>query len=952
MKASPLKERTTKILFLSGILSGGTAIILVRQPWATEPQWDALWLLLVLGAFLCAAAFLRIEKIQGDPNGIDPVANPGPERRRIWKWIGGAYIFCGVILTGFVVWQVWARYPNAQGAFVPWCFSIGMVLVGAAVLRFAPVKGAAPEAGPVLDPAGVLSALSIPKWLEWAFFGGILLLAIFLRLYRLDTIPPGIWSDETNSAVNAMYILGGQTVSPFSIGWGGVPNAYMFYMAGIFHLFGASYFTLKLASIIPAVLTVAAIYPLGRLLFGPLGGISAMAFLATFRWHLTMSRWGWYETTTPLFEILAVYFLIRGLTRRKPLDFALGGVISGLMMYTYISSRLVLMFLAVFAIYWMLVDKRGVWKSLATHFPGLLIFLIAALIPFAPLAVSYVKDPTGFGGRMGEVSIFKDIQEDNSLQPLMLNISDHARFFFQEGDRNGRHNVPGEPMVDPISGFLMVTGLAYGVLRLRDWRRGLLWLWLLSGLAGGIFSSRYESPQAYRTMIIVPAIALICGDVLALSARAMWRWISAWKAYQGLSPSWYTGKLVPILLVALPIAGSSGWSSWVFFGNQASSAAVATVFNVVETNMSKDIITGLESGKDIYTGPHIYDSSIVRYMIGGWVMQKTHKINMDTPPFDYVRPEIDLPLPDHGHDAIIYLNTWYWGVRDYITAIYPDAEIVMVQDVQGGDDYVRVAVPEEDLAAYQGINVRYTFTDGSIENRPVATVNLTPVLDEVTSVRWQGYLRIHKSGNYNFGLDNGQTLWIDGEKWADGRHLMSGLHGFKLEQSGMSGKPSLTWTLPDSQPAPIPSEFFFQMSIPKQGLTGYFYPNADWSGSPFAIQQAPFVMTSWPDYEPIEGSFSVKYKGSLLVSTPGRYHFRIYADDGARLILDGKVLGEGMLPGQSNEFQFDVDLSAGKHPVELDYFQAGGGSDIGFFWEMPGKGESIVPPSALIPDGE
>ena len=65
-----------------------------------------------------------------------------------------------------------------------------------------------------------------------------------------------------------------------------------------------------------------------------------MLFMAVSRWHLTLSRWGWNELMPPLFLVLALYFLIRGLKGRKALDFVLGGVLCGLMVYTYVGSRL------------------------------------------------------------------------------------------------------------------------------------------------------------------------------------------------------------------------------------------------------------------------------------------------------------------------------------------------------------------------------------------------------------------------------------------------------------------------------------------------------------------------------------------------------------------------------------------------------------------------------------
>jgi len=303
-------------------------------------------------------------------------------------------------------------------------------------------------------------------------------------------------------------------------------------MAGLFKLLGANHFSLKAASLIPAILTVLAIYPLGRLLFGQVGGLSAMLLMAVSRWHLSMSRWGWNETAPPLFQILATFFLIRGLRERRALDFGLAGLISGLMMYTYLSSRLALATLGVFALYWLLMDPQGPIAGFRRHWRGLALFVLAWAVAVGPIAVTHITDPFTFSNRVNIISIMNDIRDAGSYQPLWNNIRDHARFFHQIGDHQGKHNLPDEPETDPLTGLLFVVGLGYGLLRLRDRRRGLLWLWLLFGMAGGVLSSNHESPQSYRTLTAVPAVALLAGDVLARLARGpVWLVTTAGQAF-------------------------------------------------------------------------------------------------------------------------------------------------------------------------------------------------------------------------------------------------------------------------------------------------------------------------------------------------------------------------------------------------------------------------------------
>jgi hypothetical protein len=87
----------------------------------------------------------------------------------------------------------------------------------------------------------------------------------------------------------------------------------------------------------------------------------------------------------------------------------------------------------------------------------------------------------------------------------------------------------------------------------------------------------------------------------------------------------------------------------------------------------------------------------------------------------------------------------------------------------------------------------------------------------------------------------------------------------------------------------------------------------------------------------------------LKVTEPGVYTFHIEADDGARLIIDGMTIGEGMTPGQPNDFDVQFALTPGTHPIEVDYFQQGGGTALRLLWRLGDGPLAPVPPSALIP---
>jgi 4-amino-4-deoxy-L-arabinose transferase-like glycosyltransferase len=974
-RASARFEQSPRLLdfglTLLALVIGGWAVLALRQPWAKETSGAWVWLVFVAASALGAAGLARMDRwlpeafprLDVFEAGAAASGQTVPRIRRLgFACLAGAVLFCG-----WVVFRLWPGYRDWDGTVWPWLLAMALTALGGFLLSRPAVRrqadqNAAPGAAKRNTPG-----LALPRWVEPAAFLAILAAAIFLRLYRLGEIPAGIYVDETNGALDALYLLEGSHQSPFGTGWYGVPTMYAYYMAGLYKLFGITYGTLKAASLIPAILTVPAAYLLGRLMFGSLAGLSAMAFLAFSRWHLSMSRWGWVELTPPLFQILATYFLLRALRTRRPLDFVLGGLITGLMMYTYLASRLAIATLGLFIVYWLVVERQGIRAALQRHWRGLALFALAAAIAAAPIAVTHITDPFTWSNRVDEISIFRDIKDAGSYQPLLYNIRDHLRFFHQIGDHQGKHNLPDEPQADPVLGLLFVIGLAYGLWRWRDRRQGLLWFWLLFGLVGGVFSSNHESPQSFRTLTALPALALLGGDVLSRLVRAPQQLFPPLPASGGwMSPRqrrrrWIhrlAGVGFPAVLLAGSLGGSLAWESSRYFGPQASSIAVQSGFNLPENQVAIETLQALASGTPVYLSPRFYDFSPLRFYIYGYY-KKWYGINtLDQRPYHLTRPEQDLPVPDEGDDALFLLDTYYASVIDFFTYYYPHAQVEEVRWRGELPLYLRVRVPRQDLEDAQGLLARLTRLDGTAIERHDANIDETRIwhnpagAQEVASAEWTGSLRLDQSGEYDFSSQGSLQLILDGEPWQGKRFLCDGLHSLQVMQPDRQagGPPQLRWVVPSGKESVIPPGAFYRVPLPDHGLTGTYYANPAWEGEPLCVKRTPYFLLAWPDGNPVQGPFSAHFTGVLRIDQPGLYGLRLFADDGVRLSIDGTVLGEGLVPDRPNAVTVEVELSTGDHEIQIDYFQQGGGSALEFFWTPPGLPEAPVPPAVLIPD--
>jgi hexosaminidase len=92
--------------------------------------------------------------------------------------------------------------------------------------------------------------------------------------------------------------------------------------------------------------------------------------------------------------------------------------------------------------------------------------------------------------------------------------------------------------------------------------------------------------------------------------------------------------------------------------------------------------------------------------------------------------------------------------------------------------------------------------------------------------------------------------------------------------------------------------------------------------------------TTLPDWVPEEG-FGLRFRGYLSVPEEGVYTFRLSSDDGAVLRFGGAAVVDHDGPHTLSDKVAQVALSRGIHPLELLYFQAGGGKALKLEWAGP-----------------
>lgn len=224
-------------------------------------------------------------------------------------------------------------------------------------------------------------------------FFTILLLGILVRLYRLEEIPPPIHIDESFMTQSAIALL--EKSKNLLETYFSAPIVANIFTAFFIKLFGVHVITLRMQSVLLGIGTNILLYLLVKDLFNRrLAFISF--FIGTFS-HLAIaySRINIPPIQAPFFLILTLYLLNLAIKRKSTLFFFLGGLSTGLSLYSYTGAKIVVIVgLAFLCMHY----KKLRWKNWLLFFGGLLVMALPLII--------YIAGPNNYLQRESEAALF------------------------------------------------------------------------------------------------------------------------------------------------------------------------------------------------------------------------------------------------------------------------------------------------------------------------------------------------------------------------------------------------------------------------------------------------------------------------------------------------------------------------------------------------------------------
>lgn len=486
----------------------------------------------------------------------------------------------------------------------------------------------------------------------------IIALAAFLRLYRIDQLPPGFQFDQAFYVFDVIRLLQGEFYI-FFVAPGGTEPLYPYLATVGVALFGDTAVGLRLTGALIGVLTLPIIYGCARAIFHSTRiGLSTAFFTAISLWHIFFNRYGERVSLLVLWTTLIFWFFwqaislpcetgevtvakfatARGGGSRR--YYLLTGLFLALALYTYPGSRVLPIALILLTIYAVLDDRKNMWQ----YVKGLLLTLLVVAIIVFPLGVYFILHPDQFASHSLDVSIFVphgNVQAD-VVSALMNNALKIFGMFFVAGDSGVLRNaVPGHPIFDPIIGALFAVGVIVWSItlfsprssRLARRRSVLLTVWLAVVLAISLLTD--DAPNFVRTLPALPAVMML----------PAWGAIEIWNRLQ-------TPMLRRVAVAALGVAMivSTSWAFRDYFVTFAESPETYYAFDTDKVELAQ-WINQQGSAQQIFVAPLLSQIGTIALL------------TRDTPLKTFEsRDTVILPANTVGKDAV-FVFPWEQGKK-------------------------------------------------------------------------------------------------------------------------------------------------------------------------------------------------------------------------------------------------------------------------------------------------
>ena len=499
----------------------------------------------------------------------------------------------------------------------------------------------------------------------------IIALGLFLRVYRINYAPPGIYPDEAVNGMDALTVAKTGHFQWFYPSNNGREGLFINIMALGFKFLDVSILTLKLPAILFGTLTIWGIYLLAQETFNRRVGLISSFLVAVSFWPLNFSRIAFRAIAVPTILVFSFYFLFRGLRTKKWTDFALGGFIFGLGIHTYIAARITPLILIVGLLFFILAYSN----FLKNYWKHLIVFTLFSFLSAFPMFYTFFySHPEYWQSRTSEISILNPAVNHGHLFLTFLKTFglSLAKYNFW-GDQNWRHNFPPYPILDPLTGIAFLFGIIYITIKffhlttlrlvkkIRDPKLALyafLLIWFFTMLIPE-FMGVGGNPHALRSIGTLPVVFI-------MAAITFDYFLTKAKKQTFLFKKIVLGMLI-LMLLSIGVFNLTKY--FIFW---APRPETARAFEVTETDMEKYIKT-LPPTEEIFV------------VVGNMQRVPVRFFNYANPRFHDLHPaEINTLKPKNIHQtAILFSDLQKDKIINYCQKKFPSLKLSQKKDKFG-----------------------------------------------------------------------------------------------------------------------------------------------------------------------------------------------------------------------------------------------------------------------------
>ena len=508
---SPASTRAARLLGLAALFVA-FQVQRDRLGDAWLPWVPTLW---VSAALLGLVAWWWSNPVPIDASGAapGPAAGPAPGRRRAF----GVVLLVALLCLGLGLTILHHDLLSPRGA---WLWAVGLCgYVLAWTIRDGPATG--PTTG---DDHGRLHTAAVLA---------LVLVAFALRLYRLADIPPTFLQDEAAVAEWGLNWLHGsalrgqgtaEAVTLFRNGTTAYPLPGSVLQALVMQVAGETVFGTRLTAAVAGGVTVWVLWRLLADLTSPTAALVGALLLSVNHVDLYWTRSGMLQSLTTLVATVVIWQTLRGVRSGRQRPFVLAGLALGAAQYLYEGARFLVPILVLFFAH-QAVMVRGFLRRCWTHVAHMAI--VSALV-FAPIGMWYWQHPDELLRRSRSVAVFLNptylasrYPGLNTMQVVLAQWRKSLLGLAWYGDGSAAFYDLRAPMLDPVTGTLVLVGLLGLTMRPRPRQLSLvaLWFWVPVAISCTI---TIDAPPMTRLCLTIPAwcaIAALAFDRIAATCR-------------------------------------------------------------------------------------------------------------------------------------------------------------------------------------------------------------------------------------------------------------------------------------------------------------------------------------------------------------------------------------------------------------------------------------------------